>query len=399
MHRWRRVSGPSQPASASRCFVCVFFACLVVPAVTCIAAEPISTGTLLREMVDMTRLGNFPAPAYKTVQFSSYDRRANVPGGPNWFANSDGFGREPIPNFQAVLQAPEGDEPGRYLICDVQGPGAIVRTWSAAIEGTLRVVLDESDEPLYEGPASEFLQSGLETRIAQLGIDRELYERTYRQRDACYFPIPFARRCRIEWIGNHQRIHFYEVQVRKYDAGTDIQALTPSQLPSLTPVVRQVAQILSDPSGQWAYHSSQEPVGVECKLPAGQSSDLWQTTGPQAIESLTLKLAAQNVDLALRQTILTIRFDGASIAQVFSPVGDFFGSAPGINPYNEVPFTVDPDGSMTCRFVMPFARKCVISVANYGEQGVDVTGNVRLHAVGVGCGSLDAFSRPVARGS
>ena len=47
-------------------------------------AEPITTESLIGEMTDMHRLTYFPAPAYKTVQFSSYDRRSNLPGGPAW---------------------------------------------------------------------------------------------------------------------------------------------------------------------------------------------------------------------------------------------------------------------------------------------------------------------------
>ena len=34
-------------------------------------ASPLTTGHLLREMTDLKRLAEFPAPAYKTVQFSS----------------------------------------------------------------------------------------------------------------------------------------------------------------------------------------------------------------------------------------------------------------------------------------------------------------------------------------
>jgi len=99
-------------------------------------AEPITTGTLLDEMIDMVGLAEFPDPAYKTVQFSSYDRRSTVPGGPNWFANSDGFGREPRPNFEAVLVEPNEQGIGEYLICDVKAPGTVVRTWTASIQGT-----------------------------------------------------------------------------------------------------------------------------------------------------------------------------------------------------------------------------------------------------------------------
>ena len=138
-------------------------------------------------MIDTVRLGQFPDPAYKTVQFSSYDRRSTVAEGPDWFANSDGFGNEPTPNFEAVLEEPTDNKPGRYLICDVQGPGAIVRTWTAAIEGTLRVVLDDAEQPIYEGPAGQFLQAGLQSVAEQAGIPAELYVQTYRQRDASYF--------------------------------------------------------------------------------------------------------------------------------------------------------------------------------------------------------------------
>ncbi len=95
----------------------------------------ITTGSLFEEMVDMAGLARFPDPAFRTVQFSSYDHRSTLPGGPNWFANADGFGGEPIPNFEKVLKAPDADGVGEYLVADVDGPGAIVRLWTAAIAG------------------------------------------------------------------------------------------------------------------------------------------------------------------------------------------------------------------------------------------------------------------------
>ncbi|MBZ0284741.1 MAG: YfhO family protein, partial [Anaerolineae bacterium] len=42
---------------------------------------------------------------------------------------------------------------------------------------------------------------------------------------------------------------------------------------------------------------------------------------------------------------------------------------------NSVPFTVHPDGSMTCRFVMPFEKSCKIVLENKGHQNVTVTGS------------------------
>jgi hypothetical protein len=79
---------------------------------------------------------------------------------------------------------------------------------------------------------------------------------------------------------------------------------------------------------------------------------------------------------ALRQTVLEIAFDEYPWAQVQSPVGDFFGAAPGVNPYVSVPFTVRPDGTMVCRYVMPFERSCVVKLRNEGGQPVSVRGSV-----------------------
>ncbi len=364
----------------SRLMVCVvigILGCLVFGATGVAGDDSVSTESLLHEMIDTVRLGQFPQPAYKTVQFSSYDRRSSIPEGPGWFANSDGFGNEPIPNFEKVLEAPSDDKPGRYLICDVEGPGAIVRTWSAAIEGTIRVVLDDADEPIYEGPASLFLQAGLQALVEQAGLSPEQYVQTYRQRDACYFPIPFARHCRIEWKGTHKRIHFYEVQIRRYTAGTNVVTLTKPQIKELGTTIQQVADVLADPLGLWPYHSKQDLLGVDGKVEPGQTVELLTLDGGQAIESLTLKVTANDLDLALRQTILHITYDGYSPDQVECPIGDFFGAAPGINPYNQVPFTVEPDGTMTCRFVMPFERSCTIKVVNRGQQSVSVTGMLR----------------------
>ena len=67
--------------------------------------DAVTTGSLFEEMIDMAALSVFPDPAYKTVQFSSYDRRSMLAGGPQWFANSDGFGGEPVPGFDPAPRA------------------------------------------------------------------------------------------------------------------------------------------------------------------------------------------------------------------------------------------------------------------------------------------------------
>ncbi|MDP8242905.1 MAG: DUF2961 domain-containing protein [Candidatus Hinthialibacter antarcticus] len=346
---------------------------LLLPSPQC---ETITFGSLVDEMTDMHRLAKFPEPVYKTVQFSSYDRRSKTPGGPDWYANSDGFGSEPIPNFEEVLKEPGADNIGEYLVCDVKGPGAIVRTWTAAIKGDVRVYLDGSKDAVYEGSAQQFFQYTAQHFLADSGIDSKLIDRTFQQRNACYFPIPFARRCRIEWRGNLKELHFYEVQIRLYEPHAEVATFEPSDVKVFQEKIESVAKILGDIDGEWQYKSEKEALPLNAMLKAGETVSSIKHKGSGAIERLTLQLKADDLNAALRQTVMKISFDGFQTEQIISPVGDFFGAAPGVNPYTSLPFTVTPEGEMTCRYVMPFRESVNITFENRGEQTVEIIGSV-----------------------
>jgi len=341
-----------------------------------VAAKPrvITTGTLIREMVDLRRAAEFPEPSFQTVQFSSRDRRSRFPSRPGWFANDDGFGGEPLPNFEEVLREPNENGVGEYLICDVEGPGAVVRLWSARIQGNLRVVLDGSEKALYDGPAEVFFQRTYEA----LGStqDATLFDGTYSQSEAGYYPIPFAKRLRMEWEGNLEELHFYQVQVRRYEAGARVETFSTEDLSRYRKDISDVARILARPAEAWPYVSSRAPVEIAATVPPGGTSELLTLPGPGALERLTLRVHAHDVDAALRQGLLHIAFDEAPRGQVQAPLGDFFGATPGINPFDSLPFTVEADGTMTCRFWMPFQRSARVVLENRGERPIIVTGSI-----------------------
>lgn len=342
--------------------------------------EPITTRTLIAEMIDLPRLAAMPDPFFRTIQFSSYDRRSDTPGGPGWFSNSDGFGREPVPNFEAVITEPNEQGVGEYLICDVEGPGAIVRCWTAAIEGTIRVTLDEADTPLYDGPAADFLRHPFNVFAGQVGVDPAIFDGTFNQQNATYCPIPFRERCRIVWIGDVQTIHFYEVQVRKYESDANVVTFSPNDLREAVDEIRRVGRTLAHPGASFDMNDGATARRtLRADLAPGAAQDLLVATeGPGAVGELMMRVRAPDLNRALRQTVLTINFDGSPHAQVESPLGDFFGAAPGINPFDAVPFTVAPDGMMTCRFFMPFAKSVRLRVENRGEAPVSITGLARV---------------------
>jgi len=330
----------------------------------------VTTGSLFDEMVDMANLATFPKLAFHTVQFSSYDHRSTLPGGPDWFANSDGFGGEPIPNFEKVLREPDANGTGEYLIVDVNGPGAIVRLWTAAISGNVRMCIDGSQTPVYEGSADDFFHRPYDhfAQVNDINVDR--FRRMIYQRDASYAPIPFAKSLRVVWTGNIKDIHFYQLQVRLYDEDTPIASFCPEDIHTYRETIDRVTLVLSDPDKNLAPRSQRRPELFDLSLGPSDKKTLIRLDGPLAIEQLSLQLSAKDLDMALRQTVLQITFDGYPWSQVQSPVGDFFGAAPGINPYQSLPFVVRPDGTMICRFVMPFERACKIELYNFGKQPV-----------------------------
>jgi len=282
----------------------------------------VTFGSLLDEMTDLAGLAKRPGPPYHTVQFSSYDRRSVSPDEENWYANSDGFGREPIPAFAKVLREPEANGPGLYLVAQVDSPGAVVRTWAArnAMAGILRVYLDGATAPFFEGPAYDFLGRKSSSLMRQAGVDLDCGD-AFAQQDTDYLPLPFAKSLRVTWEGRLDELHFYHLQVRIYGKDTPVRTFGAKRdfaefRDQLERTVRRLIQPTSIPGG--------ERFEVRATLEPDQTWD-WVTTkpGPGAVSKLTFRVLSKDVDAALRGTLLRVTFDGASQPQVDCPVGDF----------------------------------------------------------------------------
>ncbi len=352
--------------------------CLLAAFAACSSGgrRAVTTGSLFEEMTDLEALAGFPDPAYRMVQYSSYDRRSHIPDGPDWFANDDGFGGEKIPNFEKVLKEPDASGVGEYLMADVPGPGAVVRLWTAAISGKVRFYIDDLERPLYEGEAEPFFRRPYDVLPETKPIEGDLFRRTVYQRDASYAPFPFAKKLRLVWIGKVADIHFYHIQVRLYDRGTKVRSFRPGDLKKYRENIDRTALALSNPDGESSGRARRPAVKIEVAIPPGEKKELVALEGPGAVSRLALRLRADDLDRALRQTVLNVICDGSARPQVHSPVGDFFGAAPGVNPYESLPFSVKDDGTMICRFSMPFEKSLRVVLENRGDRPVDAAGEI-----------------------
>jgi len=333
----------------------------------------ITTISLLNEMTDLKRLASLPDDNYRTIQFSSYDRRSTSPADSCWFSNEDGFGNEPIPGFEKVLKQADTAGIGEYLICDVHNPGAIVRLWTAGLNGNIRLFLDDADNPVYEGAAQDFFWNTADVLSGNFG--KPGYADMFRQFDATYFPIPFSKRCRIEWTGDIREIHFYHVGLRVYDQGVKVSTFRISDFDKYAAKIEEISHLMKNPDeGNEAGMIQVEIPATD--LPAFSKKEIFYATGTKAIEYFSVRINADNIENALRKCLLTIRFDDSSVPQIQTPVGDFFGSAPGVNPFSSVPFSVNADGTMICRFIMPFRRSAKIEIENNSAEKIGIKGAI-----------------------
>lgn len=352
----------------------LYFAAILIFNMACSrqeSAPAVTTESLLDEMTDLARLAILPENSYSAVQFSSYDRRSTAPDREGWFANEDGFGGEPVPGFEKVLVAPDSSGTGQYLMCDVRGPGAIVRLWTAGISGQVRLFLERMDSPFFEGSAEDFFW-----KTPEVLTGRKLPAGSFRQFDAVYFPVPFSKRCRIEWIGKLKDIHFYHVGFRIYEPGAQVVPFNKTDSTGRTRKMDETAKRLSNGVGE----QEQQMAAV---LPTGkilapaESQVLWQEEGTRAIDCFSVRAEAVNLGEVLRKCVLSIYFDYSPTPQVQAPLGDFFGAAPGLNPFQSLPFSVERNGSMICRFVMPFQQNARIEVANHSGEKISLFTVVR----------------------
>ncbi len=339
-------------------------------------APPVTTASLITQMSDLESLTRRPAPGTRVVQFSSYDRRSRVPGGPDWFGNSDGFGGEPIPGFESVAKAPGADGVGEYVICDVSQPGAIVRTWTAAIEGTLRVTLDGSSTPLYEGPAQDFFMHHASALATSAGLSTDdAFKKSipaFEQRYADYYPIPFARSCRIVWIGKLDQVHFYHVQLKLFPAGTPVTTFSPADVKTSLPQAQLAAKNML-PGAQPSAPGDTTPLQHAEAIDAGDTREMFKFESGGAIRQLEATVSASDIPAALRGLLLKISFDGHQAPQIVCPLGDFFGAAPGLVPMNTLPASIRPDGAMVLRLVMPFEKSAVVTLENHSPVRAQVS--------------------------
>jgi hypothetical protein len=352
-------------------------------------AGEISVLTLLREMVDLDQLARLPSPPFVAGQAASTDRRSRSRDDPQgWFANDD-FVTDAAPNLVRVETTPDGGK--RYVLLDVAGPGALVRLWSANPAGTLRITVDGESRPVVEAPFAGLLRGEVSPFVAPLA-------HVTARGSNLYFPIPYRSRCLVTvdsivspdpFNGRPTAKLYYQIGYRSYPAaaGAGVRPYAASEVTRALGALGRVAAILRDGPPPLAPGPGRSLVD----LPATPISPGHPATmvipapsGGGALAEMRLVTSERAPD-KLAATTLSIAFDGEETVR--APLVAFFGTGHGWNAYTSLPMTVGADGTLTCRFVMPFARRAVVTVASDGP-GLTVSGSAVVEARPFGADAL-----------
>ncbi|MCB9603405.1 MAG: DUF2961 domain-containing protein [Sandaracinus sp.] len=238
-----------------------------------------------------------------------------------WFANDDRG------HYHGTFEI---DGRREDVLAHVQGPGVLVRVWSANPAGTLRIYVD--DTLVIDGPMDALL-SGRDLRFPPPFAYEAAGGVTFAA------PIPFARSLRV--TAENADALYYQVEARRYPEGTVVEPWSPAAHEAAADVRADVASQLTTPT---SIERGEERGFV-------LDGNAFELEGAGTIRALRLR--PERVDEAtLRDAVLCLAFDGVETVRV--PLGDFFGHGPGVATFDTLLASMDETGTLVSRLPMPF---------------------------------------------
>lgn len=310
---------------------------------------------LLNEMIDREQITHFPESGYKCLQASSYNRESVSPDKPGWFADSDGIG---------FIRTEENNGKKEWVIMEDDGPGVITKIWAVCFYyglndttgANIKFYLDGAEEPVINTNFFKLVKG-------QDFVKAPFADETTRAGNL-YFPIPYAKSCKITMDNKS----FYNIiNYRKYPKETKVKTFTMvefKEIEALRSDVKNELNLLPASKGKIIQKNESlgEGEALQIKLPEGNG----------AVHQLEIKFEnADDIPQALRSTVLIGEFDGEQT--LWSPIGDFFNNVGKNQSYDMWERSVTEDGTMICRWMMPYKTSGIISLKNLWNKPVDVS--------------------------
>ncbi len=182
-----------------------------------------------------------------------------------------------------------------------------------------------------------------------------------------YVPIPYQKSCKI--VADKGWGAYYEFNYTTFPKGTVVPTFTrnlrPEELAALEKADRYLTNWLgSNPSA----HDKSVVTNPKVSVKPGGKATLAKLNGPAAITEFRAKISESAfTDEELRSVILRIYWDGEKSPSVWAPIGDFFGTGPGLKQYASLPMGVTTHDAYSYWY-MPFAKTALVEIVNEGRK-------------------------------
>ena len=320
------------------------------------AAGSLSYEDLVGRMTNLAYLATLPQPGDTCAQWSSYDRasRYDAPSGKyiNWGANGDGSG----------IIRKEGDQ---SVMAEMEGPGCIWRIWSAqADRGHVKIYIDGQSTPVIDMPFGDYFD-GQHAPFNYKSLSYNLADQKSRGQNL-YLPIPYQKSCKV--VADKGWGSYFHFTYETFPKGTTVPVfsagLAADQSAALARVDRFFSERLgSDPAGA---RPGEQTVKSTFSLAPGQTVRAADLSGSRAITAIRVKNtfgAREDQIAALCKISLRIRWDGQDKPAVWCPLGDFFGTAPGVNLYKSFVTGMTPE-VFYALWYMPFEKTAIVELVS-----------------------------------
>ena len=341
---------------------CLFVIAALINLCSIHAQEQVSMQSLLREMVDRKQLVEYPESIpYKAMQASSYNRASVSPDQPGWFADSDGV-------FCIRTEKNRKGET-EWVLMEDKGPGAITKIWAVCFYyglddttgANLKIYLDGEEEPTINCNFFEFVKG-------ESFVKPPLAMETRRAGNS-YLPIPYAKSCKVTM---DKKVFYNIISYRSYPQGTSVRTFSMDEYNQSQVLIDSVGHVLErGVYGDLASTKNTEAYSFHKTLRPQEKETLLIRKKQKAIEQLVFQLDAEDFDQALRSTVLKISFDGEQT--VWTPLGDFFNIGVGLKTYQMWERAVQEDGTMICRWIMPYQHIAELEIENMGKQDIQMS--------------------------
>lgn len=317
-----------------------------------------SYSDLVNHLTDLEGLARLPEKGVVCRQWSSYDRssRYDAKSGEyiKWDANDDGFGGRGWIRI----------ENDKLVLAEMNGPGCIWRIWSATPrQGHVRIYLDGAEEPAVDLPFADYFSG----KIAP--FNRSALVHVVANGKNNYTPIPFQKSCKI--IADRDYGEFHHFTYTLFPKGTRLPTFSMQLSAEDSAALDRVNDFLLR-AGPDSFRSHPEQITqtYAITLQPGQKEQI-VLEGKRAILSIKVRPElpqdTEEKRRMLREIAFQIVWDHQSQPAVWSPLGDFFGTGPGVNPYRSLPLGMSRT-EFYSNWYMPFEQAASIELLNEGQQ-------------------------------